>query len=296
MARDVEVRHCRALMAVQEHKGVGAAARALGVAQSTVSETLLSLERLIGAPVTVRRSGREAVLTEAAKALLPHARRLIAASEAAFAAGAREGRATIRFGTVESISSFLLPEPLSEFRQSWPQVELQVTIGLCADLRRRVEQGELDAAMTVERADRPRHDALAEAFWPARLRLLVAPGHGLAGKRVTRRDLAGQALLLTDPDGAFNALLKGWIDSPKLESAGSIDGVKRGIVRSAAIGVLPDYAVADELAAGGLVALDLADPPPPIALCITTQKTARGASSLENLVERIGDLLGDASA
>lgn len=295
MARDVEVRHCRALIAVQEHRGVGAAARALGVAQSTVSETLLSLERLIGAPVTMRRSGREAMLTEAAKALLPHARRLIAASEAAFAAGAREGRATIRFGTVESISSFLLPGPLSEFRQSWPQVELRVTIGLCADLRRRVEQGELDAAMTVERADRPRHAALAEAFWPARLRLLVAPGHALTGRKVMRRDLAGHVLLLTDPDGAFNALLKGWIDNPKLESAGSVDGVKRGILRSTAIGVLPDYAVTDELAAGSLIALDLADPPPPIALCITTQ-AVRGASSLESLAQQIGAQLGSASA
>lgn len=294
MSRDVEVRHCRILMAVHERGGVGAAARALGVAQSTVSETLLSLERLLGAPVTLRRAGREAVLTEAATALLPHARKLIAASEAALAAGVRAGPATVRLGTVESISSYLLPGPLSEFRQKWPQVDLQVTIGLCEDLRRRVERSELDAAMTVERADRPRHGDLAESFWPARLRLLVAPGHPLAGRTVTRRDLANHICLLTDPDGAFNTLLKSWIGgagAPKLESAGSVDGVKRGIMRSAAIGVLPDYAVADELAAGSLVALDMSDPVPPVALCMTTQAPPRGASPLESLVAEISGAL-----
>src|SRR3954454_5959058 len=40
---DLEIRHCRALLAVHASGGVGAAARTLGVAQSTVSETLLSL-------------------------------------------------------------------------------------------------------------------------------------------------------------------------------------------------------------------------------------------------------------
>ena len=299
MIRDVEVRHCRILMAVQEQGGVGAAARALGVAQSTVSETLLSLERLLGAPVTLRRTGREAVLTEAATALLPHARRLIAASEAALAAGVRAGPATVRLGTVESISSFLLPGPLSEFRRKWPQVDLQVTIGLCEDLRRRVERSELDAAMTVERADRPRQGELTESFWPARLRLLVAPAHPLAGKVVTRRDLASHICLLTDPDGAFNALLKSWIggaDAPKLESAGSVDGVKRGILRSAAIGILPDYAVADELAAGSLIALDTSDSVPPVALCMTTQTPPRNGSPLESLVEEIREALAGAGA
>jgi len=299
MTRDVEVRHCRILMAVQEQGGVGAAARALGVAQSTVSETLLSLERLLGAPVTLRRTGREAVLTEAATALLPHARRLIAASEAALAAGVRAGPSTVRLGTVESISSFLLPGPLSEFRRKWPQVDLQVTIGLCEDLRRRVERSELDAAMTVERADRPRHGELAESFWPARLRLLVAPGHPLAGRAVMRRDLANHVCLLTDPDGAFNALLKTWIgaaDAPKLESAGSVDGVKRGILRSAAIGILPDYAVADELAAGSLIALDTSDSVPPVALCMTTQTPPRSGSPLESLVEEIREALAGAGA
>src|SRR5262245_52429661 len=104
MSRDLEIRHCRVLLAVKEHGGIAAAARALGLAQSTGSETLLSLERVLGTPVTVRRPGGGATLTAAGDALLPHAQALIAASEAALAALATKGQEIIRLGTVESIS------------------------------------------------------------------------------------------------------------------------------------------------------------------------------------------------
>src|SRR5450432_1115414 len=111
MSKDIEVRHCRVLVAVKENGGVAAAARALGLAQSTVSETLLSLERVPGAPVTLRRPGREATLTAAAATLLPHAQVLISVSETARAVFSTNGGGTIRLGAVESISSFLLPGP-----------------------------------------------------------------------------------------------------------------------------------------------------------------------------------------
>ena len=295
MPRDLEVRHCRALVAVYDSGGVGAAARTLGVAQSTVSETLLSLERLLGTPVTLRRTGRGAVLTTAAEALLPHARALISVSEGALAAGARQGQAVIRLGTVESISSFLLPGPLSDFRLSWPQVDVRISIGLCEDLRKRVMQSALDVALTIEGAGRaPGRDG-AEEYWPAQLRLIVSPHHPLVDRILRRRDLEMRTCLLADPEGAFNDLLKSWAGNgahaPRLESTGSIDGVKRGVLKSDAIGVLPDYAVAEELSTGALVALKTEDPLPPISLCLTILNPPPVASPLESLTGKIRDML-----
>lgn len=291
MTRDLEVRHCRALVAVSDSGGVGAAARALGVSQSTVSETLLALERLLGTAVTLRRAGREAMLTAAAEALLPHARALIAVSEGALAASVQQSQAVIRLGTVESISSYLLPAPLSDFRLSWPQVDVRITIGLCQDLRKRVARSELEATLTIESADRQPDSAVAEIFWPARLRLVVAPHHALADHVVQRHDLEARTCLLADPEGAFNDLLKASVGRagrpPRLESAGSIDGVKRGVLKSDAIGVLPDYAVAEELSAGSLVALETAATLPPISLCLTMLKAPPAGSSLESLTGKI---------
>jgi len=295
MARDLEIRHCRALVALHEGGGVGAAARALGVAQSTLSETLLSLERLMGAPVTVRRIGREATLTPAAEALLPYARSLIATAEAALAATAAQHRATVLIGTVESISSFLLPAPLRDFRSRWPNVDVRISTGLCEDLRRRVERAELDVSLTIEGVG---EGASGAGLWPARLRLVTAPGHPLTGRIASRSDLVGRTFLLADSEGAFNGLMRSWLatsgSAPRLESAGSVEGVKRGLATGDAIGVLPDYTVADELAAGLLVALDTADPLPPIALRLTMQELPQPAAPVESLIDTLRDAFGDA--
>ncbi len=212
MSKDLEVRHCRVLVAVNENGGVAAAARALGLAQSTVSETLLSLERVLGAPVTLRRPGREATLTAAAATLLPHAQVLISVSETARAVFSTNGRGTIRLGAVESISSFLLPGPLKAFRLRWPDIDVRITTGLCDDLRKRVRQSELDAALTIEGTE---HALDSEGGWgrilsPTQLQLIASPRNSLARGVVGRADLGLRTFLLADPDGAFNGLLRAW--------------------------------------------------------------------------------------
>ena len=286
MIKDLEVRHCRALVAVHERGGVSAAARVMGVAQSTVSETLLSLERLVGAPVTLRRGGREATLTTAGEALLPHARSLIAMSEAALAACAREGQATIRLGTVESISSFMLPEPLSAFRKQWPQLDVQITIGLCEDLRKRVALGELDAVLTLEP-----DDGGSEELFPVELQMVVRPEHPLANVVVAARDLGSRTFLLSESEGVFSKLICAWArrpaHPPRFESAGSVEGVKGGVLASDAIGVLPDYAVAKDLSMGSLVSLKCAEPLSPVSLRLTTLTPQNLASPLANLLEEV---------
>jgi DNA-binding transcriptional LysR family regulator len=290
MSKDLEVRHCRVLVAVEEQGGVAAAARMLRLAQSTVSETLLSLERVVGAPIILRRPGREAALSSTAQALLPHARAVIAASETALASA--KSKEIIRLGVVESISSFLLPGPLGDFRLSWPRVDVRIAIGLCGDLHKRVRRFELDAALTIESAESPEDDGVRKLS-PAELRLVVSPGHPLVRTIVGRADLGARTFLLADPDGAFNALLRAWFGDraqrPRFESAGSVDGVKRGVLASEAIGVLPAYAVADELRSGALTALNVGEPLPAIALLLTTAEPPLPSSPLHSLTEQIGE-------
>lgn len=293
MANDLELRHCRVLLALSEHGGVGAAARALGLAQSTVSETLLSLERLIGAPMTIRRRGQEAALTVTASALLPHARALISASEAAIAAVTTGSRGTIRLGSVESASSLLLPPVLAAFRSQWPMVEVRVTIGLCDELRKRVRAGELDAAITVDGlpdgpADR---DGYIRTLSPARLVLFMSSRRSPGPGSVKQSDLARRPLLVPDPDGAFTSMLRAWFsksgDTPRIESAGSISGVKIGVRTGDVVGVLPSYAVAAELDSGEFVALTTEEPLPSIALGLAILQQPVAMSPLHDMIRRI---------
>ncbi|HWD27601.1 MAG TPA: LysR family transcriptional regulator [Rhizomicrobium sp.] len=289
---DIEVRHCRVLTAVADRGGIASAARALGLAQSTVSETLAALERVLGTPVLERRAGREAKLTAAAQVLLPRARALVAAAEAALQAVSAARKDGVRLGTVESVSSFLLPKPLAALRRQRPQSDVNVTIGVCEDLRKRVARFELDAAMTVEPAAAAARDG-TRLLARAALRLVIAPKHPWARRVMRRAEFAGQTLLLTDAQGAFNGMLEEWFGAarPRFTSAGSIDGVVRAVRAGDAIGVLPDYAVAAQLKRGTLVALRVKEKLPAIAILLTTAEPLVKTSPLHALTAGIGAVL-----
>jgi DNA-binding transcriptional LysR family regulator len=293
MTSDLEIRHCRVLVAVSNHGGVSAAARALGIAQSTVSETLLSLERLIGTPVTLRRPGQEATLSAAALALLPHAHTLISASEAALAALNSARRDVIRLGAVESASTFLMPHALAAFRSRWPGTDVQITVGLCEDLRSRVQRRELAAAVTVEgsTAALDSEGSASRVLTAARLTLFVASREKLRSLKIKRRELAQRPLLLPDSDGAFFTLMRAWFaasgERPRFESAGSIEGVKIGVRSGEYIGLLPSYAIAKELSLGEFVEVQAHEPLPTIALSLTTHDRPAEASPLEDMIHCI---------
>jgi len=292
MDHSLEIRHCRVLVALSEHGSVSAAARALGLAQSTVSEVLLSLERVIGAPVTLRRRGQHSTLSVKATTLLPNARALISASEAALASVNPTTR-VMRLGSVESASTYLLPQALAAFRRQWPSIELKISIGVCNDLRRKVQSGELDAAITLENSTEGAADPCnySRVLAPTQLCLFVARGMTLIKHSLSHEKLARYPLLLPDPDGAFNTLLRNWfasnVDRPRIESAGSIDGVKIGVRNSDYVGVLPNYAIAKELKSGEFVRLRVRQPLPSIALGLTTRHTPVAASPLHDMIQYI---------
>lgn len=292
---DLELRHCRALVALADHGGITRAARALGVAQSTVSEALLALERAVGARVTVRGPG-PAHLSPAGRALLPHARALLAGAEAALAAvAATRARAGLSVGAVESVSSYVLPDALAALRTRWPDADIQVATGLCDDLREAVARGRLHAALVLSAADGPGAAAgpsggalVARALSPARLVLL---GRGLdAGPVVTPLALGARGLVLPDAEGAFHDALRRWFDAarapmPHVRSAGSIEGVKRALaVEGGILAVLPAHAVTADIARGDLVVPATTPELPAIRLEAVQRRTDRAGGPLADLL------------
>lgn len=103
--------------------------------------------------------------------------------------------------------------------------------------------------------------------------------------------------MLADADGTSNSLERIWLGGggsapgPIFASAGSIDGVKRGVLGSEAIGILPTYAVAQELTVGSLVELKVQEPLAAVALLLTTHGPPAEISPPHNLIELIGEAL-----
>ncbi|ATQ75493.1 LysR family transcriptional regulator [Massilia violaceinigra] len=123
---NLELRQLRYFVAVAEELHFGKAALRLHMTQPPLSQTIQGLEDLLGAPLFAR-SRRAVELTPAGQALLPEARRILAAS--AFlptlvrrAAGGEAGRLSLAF--VSSADYSVLPPFLRSYRAAFPQVQI----------------------------------------------------------------------------------------------------------------------------------------------------------------------------
>ncbi|MBB4284788.1 LysR family transcriptional regulator [Roseospira goensis] len=152
----------RAFVAVAEHGGFSAAARALHRTQSAVSLQIRRLEEHLGVPVFSRTS-RRVSLTEAGGRVLPHARQMLVLQEQALAAAAdTRRRRPLRIGLTDEQAEAFLPRALPAFTAAYPDVPVAVTCGLSPLLIDMVAGGRLDLALTVRHHPTPTGAVLAD--------------------------------------------------------------------------------------------------------------------------------------
>ncbi|HZU16064.1 MAG TPA: LysR family transcriptional regulator [Candidatus Dormibacteraeota bacterium] len=148
---DLQLRHLLALQAVARGGSFWAAADLLDCSQSTVSQRIASLERIVGERLVERSRGRRPNgLTEAGRRFLHHAEPILARAQAAradFAAFSNGAAGRLRVGTYQSAGARILPALLREYATAWPAVEIGLTETWLDDqLLEEVERGELDLA------------------------------------------------------------------------------------------------------------------------------------------------------
>ncbi len=141
----------RYFLAAAEHGSFTAAARALFIAQPSLSEQVRQLEAELGVEL-LARVGRGIVLTEAGRAFRPEAERVLAGVAQARDA-VREVRelhgGTLSFGMFGTASAYLVAGLATEFRRRFPDVRLRLVgqnSSLVADA---VRAGRLEAALVV---------------------------------------------------------------------------------------------------------------------------------------------------
>jgi DNA-binding transcriptional LysR family regulator len=142
----IEVRHLAALQALAEESSFHGAARRLGYSQPAVSQQLAALERIVGTQLVNRpRVSQPLTLTEAGKRLLVHAR-AVQASLATAEAELGTGKARVRVGTYQTVSSLLLPHVVRELERRAPDVEIVLDDRpVDTILVRALERNEIDA-------------------------------------------------------------------------------------------------------------------------------------------------------
>jgi DNA-binding transcriptional LysR family regulator len=210
-----QVRRLRVLTEVADRGSFSAAADALGLTQSAVSQHISALERAVGQTV-VDRASRPAQLTEAGVILLRHARAVVARldtaeQELAAVAGRRLGR--LRIGAFPTALATFLPAVLSRFQQRYPTVRLTVVDEHMPRLHTRLHDGELDLAITYD------HQAFSDLAPPdlERVHLFDDPyravlprGHHLAksGDSLSLAELSGETWVGGSASSAWFRILR----------------------------------------------------------------------------------------
>lgn len=194
----MDIANLRAFVEVAESESFSIAAAQLHLTQPAISKRVAALETNLGARL-FDRIGRSVRPTEAGRALLPRARRILGEVEDSRRAllnlsGNVAGRLSL--ATSHHIGLHRLPPTLREYVQRYPEVELDLHFMDSEAACHSVETGDLELAIvTLPPDERPSLESIT--VWDDPLAVVCAPEHPLVNRRrVQLADLAAFPAIL----------------------------------------------------------------------------------------------------
>jgi len=180
----MDTQSLEAFVAVARQGSFSAAAEHLHLTQPAVSKRIASLEQRLGQRLFDRIS-RQPRLTEAGRALLPRARRILLDMADAHRALDRlqdTVAGTLHLGISHHLGLHRLPPVLASYTRRHPQVKLDISFQDSERSAERVLSGELEMAVGTLSPRLP--ETLGQyPIWQDELRVAVGPDHPLAGRQ-----------------------------------------------------------------------------------------------------------------
>lgn len=263
----MELRHLFTFIAVVETGSFTRAAQQLNYAQSSVTAQIQALEAELASPL-FDRLGSKTVLTDAGRRFLPYAQELTRMHTMAKDAirFQTEFSGTITIGAAESLAAFRLPDIIREYKSRYPDVNIILKPGLCAEMGDRLRSGELDLAFFMDPEVEER-DIQKKILVVEKMALIAPPDHRLVSKNpVEPSDLKDEVILCTEPGCMYRAKFEmtlsshGIFPNPGMEFW-SLEAIKNCVMSGLGLSLLPLVAVKAELADGKLARLAWDDRP-----------------------------------
>jgi len=247
---DISASRLRTFLAVVRTGSVRAAAAELHVTEPAVSTAIGQLARQLGADLFTRE-GRGLRITPAGEVYADYCRTITGLFEQAHTAvqSAEEGR--LRIGAVATAGEVVLPPVLAGFRRRFPHIVLGVTIAPRDELFDHLRHHEVDLVI----GGRPPHGS--------NLRLRASRDNTLVvvGAPGSSDDLARTTWLMRSRGSGLLDTTLGLLNRLELDPPTLTLGTHGAVVASARAGLgitlVHADAVADDLARGSLVRLDV---------------------------------------
>lgn len=255
----LELRHLRAIRAIHHAGGLARAADVLNMTQSALSHQVKGLENQVGAELFVRRS-KPLKLSAAGMRLLRLAERVlpeVAATEDEFRAmhQGKTGRLHIAM-ECHACFDWLIPV-LEEFRQTWPEVDVDIRAGLSFDALPALAREEVDLVISSD--PEKLSDITFLPLFDYSPAFIAARSHPLAQKDyIVAEDLRDELLLTYPMDRSRLDVFKELLIPAKVEPRATrqveLTAVILMLVASGrGVAVLPDWVVREGASSADLV-------------------------------------------
>jgi len=200
----MNIRDLTYLRAIARHKHFGKAADSCNVSQPTLSVQLKKLEVDLGV-VLIERRNRAAMLTPIGVRVLALANEALGAVDAirSIAAEARDPfSGHFRFGSIPTISPFVVPDLLKDLGNRFPKLQLAFRENITERLVEDLLNGDLDAAILATPPETPRLEAVP--LYDEPLMVIHPKGHDLAElERLNVSDLPLDQMILLSEGHCF---------------------------------------------------------------------------------------------
>lgn len=236
--RQLNLDQLRTLVSIADLGSFSAAARALHLAQPTVSLHISELESRLGAPLVVRGS-RRVTPTPAGAALVERGRRLLRDADDAVDAVKRqsEGKAgRVRLGTSTGVVVDLLPQVLARLERDHAGIDVEVSILGSGEALSRLMTGTLDIGLVA--LPQPPQPQLVFTPWRTQPVMAYVPRRWQSEQRVPRRItpgwLAQQPLIFNEATTHLYRLTMEWFaaagEAPRARIELNYDAAIRSLV------------------------------------------------------------------
>lgn len=259
----MQIERVETFLEVARTGSITRAAHALGVSQPALTERLRALERELGTDLFVR-TRRGVRLSDAGRALMPHAERALGAIGDGRRAVEQMRRGEIgrlAVGAAPAVSTYALPPALRRFQQAHPHVHLSVRTGHSEEVLELVLREEVQIGLVRE----IRHpDIEVTPLYEDELVLVVEPSHPFAARgRIRIAELASEHVVTFDRASSYNELTQALFREAGVAPRGvieldNVEGAKRCVLKGLGVALLPRQAVRAELAARTLRAVAIA--------------------------------------
>ena len=262
----MDFRQLNTFLTIGKLQSFTSAANELGYAQSTITTQIKTLEDELGVKL-FDRIGKNISLTHEGRKLLPYAKQMIKLSSDIKNVIFHEEKpsGTLTIGAAESLCVIRLPEILKEYRRLYPDVEVSLKFGSCADFRHFLKDSIIDVAFSLGRKIES-DDFISEIEIDEPMLLLAYPGHPLIGKEsVFPSDIEDEPLILTETGCSYRAAFENILSEYNVKSnlvleTGSVQAIKQFTMSGLGITLLPKVSVEEEVKSGKLIPLNWKGP------------------------------------